>query len=59
MSDQILMEHPDLGPDRQQPTTLKAFNSVWKNEGWVLVDAPEEQVDFQELEDLANLGEEE
>ena len=34
----VKMEHPDLGPDRQQWVTGEQFDVVWSKEGWVEVE---------------------
>jgi len=44
MSDTVLMEHPDLGPEARQTVTRKAFELAWSNSGWFEVE------DSQDLE---------
>jgi hypothetical protein len=39
MSEQVVMEHPGLGPERRQTVPLKQFDSSWKRAGWFLVEA--------------------
>lgn len=34
----VLMEHPDLGPDRQQWVRGDQFDLVWSQNGWVEVE---------------------
>ena len=34
MSDTVLMEHPDLGPESRQTVPRKAFELAWSKSGW-------------------------
>lgn len=35
----VVMTHPDLPGDESAVTTQEAFNEVWSDKGWELVDA--------------------
>jgi hypothetical protein len=36
----VWMEHPAMGPDRKQQTTLKQLENVWYYSGWRETEAP-------------------